>query len=150
MRTRKRAVQVYLNEKEYEKLEQLSRFSNINHSTVIRKLITGQEIRERPNMDFLSLVTEISHLGTNLNQIAYRANRMELTSEDLTEAKKILKDVQSKIRAAWRTWACWMVENRKHRTSSCPASGCRLSLWTASVPFVAIPSRSGRTLIWKR
>ena len=96
MRTRKRAVQVYLNEKEYEKLEQLSRFSNINHSTVIRKLITGQEIRERPNMDFLSLVTEISHLGTN---------RMELTSEDLTEAKNILKDVQSKIRAAWRTWA---------------------------------------------
>ena len=56
-------------------------------------------------MDFLSLVTEISHLGTNLNQIAYRANRMELTGEDLTEAKKILKDVQSKIRAAWRTWA---------------------------------------------
>ena len=105
MRTRNRAVQVYLNEKEYEKLEQLSRFSNINHSTVIRKLITGQEIRERPNMDFLSLVTEINHLGTNLNQIAYRANRMELTSEDLTEAKKILKDVQSKIRAAWRTWA---------------------------------------------
>ena len=105
MRTRKRAVQVYLNEKEYEKLEQLSRFSNINHSTVIRKLITGQEIRERPTMDFLSLVTEISHLGTNLNQIAYRANRMELTGEDLTEAKKILKDVQSKIRAAWRTWA---------------------------------------------
>ena len=105
MRTRNRAVQVYLNEKEYEKLEQLSRFSNINHSTVIRKLITGQEIRERPNMDFLSLVTEISHLGTNLNQIAYRANRMELTSEDLTEAKKILKDVESKIRTAWRTWA---------------------------------------------
>ena len=67
MRTRKRAVQVYLNEKEYEKLEQLSRFSNINHSTVIRKLITGQEIRERPNMDFLSLVTEISHLGTFRN-----------------------------------------------------------------------------------
>ena len=105
MRTRKRAVQVYLNEKEYEKLEQLSRFSNINHSTVIRKLITGQEIRERPNMDFLSLVPEIRHLGPNRTQSAYRANRMDLTSEDLTEAKKILKDVQSKIRAAWRTWA---------------------------------------------
>ena len=104
MRTRSRAVQVYLNEKEYEKLERLSEFSNINHSTVIRKLIMGKEIRERPNMDFLSLATEVNWLGTNLNQIAHRANLMHLTSDDLTEAKEILKDVQRKYRAAWRTW----------------------------------------------
>lgn len=104
MRTRNRAVQVYLNEKEYEKLEQLSRFSGNSHSSVIRKLILGKEIRERPNMDFLSLATELSHLGNNLNQIACRANRMGLTSEDLTEAKEILKDVERKYRAAWRTW----------------------------------------------
>ena len=105
MRTRNRAVQVYLNEKEYEKLEKLSQFSNINHSTVIRKLIMGKEIRERPNMDFLSLVTEVNWLGTNLNQIAHRANLMQLTSDDLAEAKEILKAVESRIRAAWRTWA---------------------------------------------
>lgn len=105
MRTRNRAVQVYLNETEYEKLERLSQFSNINHSTVIRKLIMGKEIRERPNMDFLSLATEVNWLGTNLNQIAHRANLMHLTSDDLTEAKEILKAVESRIRAAWRTWA---------------------------------------------
>ncbi len=96
---------MYLNETEYEKLERLSQFSNINHSTVIRKLIMGKEIRERPNMDFLSLATEVNWLGTNLNQIAHRANLMQLTSDDLTEAKEILKTVESRIRAAWRTWA---------------------------------------------
>ena len=56
-------------------------------------------------MDFLSLATEVNWLGTNLNQIAHRANLMHLTSDDLTEAKEILKAVESRIRAAWRTWA---------------------------------------------
>ena len=105
MRTRKRAVQVYLNEKEYEKLEQLSRFSNINHSTVIRKLITGQEIRERPNMDFLSLVTEISAIGNNLNQIARRANQMQVTTADLKEAKLLMREINDRMKAAGGDWA---------------------------------------------
>ena len=63
MRTRKRAVQVYLNEKEYEKLEQLSRFSGNSHSSVIRKLITGKEIRQRPDLNFRALAMEISAIG---------------------------------------------------------------------------------------
>ncbi len=90
MRTRKRAVQVYLNEKEHEKLEQLSRFSGNSHSAVIRKLITGKEIRQRPDLNFRALAMEISAIGNNLNQIARRANQMQVTTADLKEAKLLM------------------------------------------------------------
>ena len=105
MRTRKRAVQVYLNEKEYEKLEQLSRFSGNSHSAVIRKLITGKEIRQRPDLNFLALAMEISAIGNNLNQIACRANQMQVTTADLKEAKLLLREINDRMKAAGGDWA---------------------------------------------
>ena len=105
MRTRNRAVQVYLNEKEYEKLEQLSRFSGITHSTVIRKLITGKEIRQRPDLDFRALAYEISAIGNNLNQIARRANQMQLNTADLKEARALMREINDRMKAAGGDWA---------------------------------------------
>ena len=105
MRTRNRAVQVYLNEKEYEKLEQLSQFSGITHSTVIRKLITGKEIRQRPDLDFRALAYEISAIGNNLNQIARRANQMQLNTADLKEARALMREINDRMKAAGGDWA---------------------------------------------
>ena len=104
MRTRKRAVQVYLNEKEYEKLEQLSRFSGNSHSAVIRKLITGKEIRQRPDLNFRALAMEISAIGNNLNQIARRANQMQVTTADLKEAKLLMREINDRMKAAGGDW----------------------------------------------
>ncbi len=105
MRTRNRAVQVYLNEKEYEKLEQLSRFSGNSHSAVIRKLITGKEIRQRPDLNFRALAMEISAIGNNLNQIARRANQMQVTTADLKEAKLLMREINDRMKAAGGDWA---------------------------------------------
>ena len=105
MRTRNRAVQVYLNEIEYEKLEQLSRFSGNTHSAVIRKLITGKEIRQRPDLNFRALAMEISAIGNNLNQIARRANQMQVTTADLKEAKLLMREINDRMKAAGGDWA---------------------------------------------
>lgn len=106
MRTRKRTLQVYLNETEYEKLNALCKTSGLPRSTVIRKLITGTEIKQRVNADFMSLQHEIYRIGINLNQIAIKANQMQLNSADLQEANALMKQIERTL-ADWRRYWAW-------------------------------------------
>ena len=48
MRKREKAILCWLNEKEYEHLKKQAGTSGLTVSALIRKLIMGQEIRQRP------------------------------------------------------------------------------------------------------
>lgn len=94
-----------LNDEEYRKLTDLSKEAGITHSTVIRKLILGKEIKERPNIDFLELRQAVDHIGININQIAHWANANGgITPEQFEEAKKLLSDVKWLMKGWSKKW----------------------------------------------
>lgn len=75
MRERNLEFHIRFNDIEYDKLEEMSLKSKMTKSDVIRNLILEKEIKEKPGYEFYEVMKELSKIGVNLNQIAYRANK---------------------------------------------------------------------------
>ena len=73
-RTRNIHVGTRLNNAEYEALKTLCRRTGLGSTRLLRKLITGTEIREKPTPELRNLQRSVDRIGNNLNQIAHRAN----------------------------------------------------------------------------
>lgn len=82
MRERNLEFHIRLNDIEYDKLEEMSLKSKMTKSDVIRKLILEKEIKEKPGYEFYEVMKELSKIGVNLNQIAYRANKNNSIDKD--------------------------------------------------------------------
>lgn len=105
MRTRRKPIQIYLNESELKKLDELCKKSGLSYSGLIRNLITDKTIKERPDVDFLELRQAVDHIGININQIAHWANANGgITPEQFEEAKKLLSDVKWVMRGWSKKW----------------------------------------------
>lgn len=105
MRARRKPVQIYLNDSEWIKLEELSKKAGLSFSGLIRNLITGKTVKERPNVDFLELRQAVDHIGININQIAHWANANGgITPEQFEEAKKLLADVKWVMKGWSKKW----------------------------------------------
>ena len=57
-----------LNEEERERLERDAQRCGLTRNAYLRRLITGSEVRERPNQEIKALRTEIHQIGNNINQ----------------------------------------------------------------------------------
>ena len=98
MRNREYDMHLRLNETEYRKLGELAQKAGITRSVVLRKLIMGTEIKERPNFDFITLVSTIDHLCINVNQIAYHANAQGgITADEAAEAKRLVTEIRKRL-----------------------------------------------------
>ena len=73
-RTRNIHVGTRLNNAEYEALKTLCNRTGLGSTRLLRKLITGTEIREKPTLELRDLQRSVDRIGNNLNQIAHRAN----------------------------------------------------------------------------
>ena len=105
MRTRNIPIQVWINEEEFHHLDDITHKSGTSFSVVIRNLIMGQEIRERPNADFLVLARSFDKIGANINQIARKANAEDIASaDDLKEVKKLLREMCREMKDWKKTW----------------------------------------------
>lgn len=105
MRERNNELHLRLSDEEYRKLEWLSHTSGISFSQVIRKLIMGREIRQRPNADFAALVCSIDRLGNNINQIAKKANTNNAVSyADMKEVASTMRLIRAEIDAWKEKW----------------------------------------------
>ncbi len=94
-----------LNEAEYRKLGELAQKAGITRSVVLRKMIVGTEIKERPNVDFIDLVSTIDHLCINVNQIAHHANvQGGITSEEAAEAKRLVTEISKRLYGKKEIW----------------------------------------------
>ena len=98
MRNREYDMHLRLNETEYRKLGELAQKAGITRSVVLRKMIMGTEIKERPNVDFITLVSTIDHLCINVNQIAHHANAQGgITAEEAAEAKRLVTEIRKRL-----------------------------------------------------
>ncbi|MCR5610338.1 MAG: MobC family plasmid mobilization relaxosome protein [Clostridiales bacterium] len=94
-----------LSDEEYRALAEMAKRAGVSHSTLLRKLIMGKEIKERPNVDFIDLRQSIDHIGININQIAHWANANGgITPEQFEEAKKLLAEVKWIIKGWAKKW----------------------------------------------
>lgn len=66
---------------------------------LIRALIMGQEIRQRPPAEMPELLRQMSAIGNNINQIAKVANSSKFVrQEDIKEIQKMQSDLWKAVR----------------------------------------------------
>lgn len=63
-----------LNEVENDKLISDCKKSNLSYGEYFRKLLMEEQIKEKPGIEFYEVMKQLSKIGVNLNQIAYKAN----------------------------------------------------------------------------
>ena len=88
-----------LNEKEFAHLKKQAEASGLTASALIRKLIMGQEIHQRPPAEMPELLRQMSAMGNNINQIAKVANSSKFVrQEDIKEIQKMQSDLWKAVR----------------------------------------------------
>lgn len=84
-------LEVRLSQEEYEKIQSDMQKCNLTQSRYLRALIMKREIRERLPIDYYHLLTEVSRIGNNLNQIARIANQQPDASPDLAQTLVLIQ-----------------------------------------------------------
>ena len=74
MRKRGIRVQVWLNEEENSKLHNSAKKTGLSQESYLRVLINGYIPKDRPPLDYYAMMRELHAIGSNLNQIAAKAN----------------------------------------------------------------------------
>ena len=76
MRTRTNLIQVWLNDKELEKLNTFTRKSGLTRAAYVRHLLAGLQPRDLPPPDFRPMMRQLYACGNSLNQIARKAHAL--------------------------------------------------------------------------
>lgn len=101
MPNRKRNIQLSIRLTEKEKnlfLQKMQLTGSKNISHFIRKCVLEKEIYEIDCTPFLELNWEISKIGTNINQIAKKANTTsKIELEDIEKIKKDIVSIEKKV-----------------------------------------------------
>ena len=101
MRTHNIKFSLWLNEKEYIKLEKLAKTTGFKKAPLIRNLIMGCEVKPHPPEQLPKLLRELSAIGNNINQIARVANSTgEINYQGLNEIQTLLRNI-------WRNLKGW-------------------------------------------
>lgn len=83
MRKRNKDIKIRLNNEEYKVLEKHLAKTELSREAYIRLLINEQIPIESPPLAYYELINQLRKIGTNLNQIAYRANALnKIETED--------------------------------------------------------------------
>ena len=85
MRNRNIRKDIMLNEIENEKLILDCKKANISYGEYFRKLLMEKEVKEKPGREFYEVMKQLSKIGVNLNQIAYKANSTNKIDKDYYE-----------------------------------------------------------------
>lgn len=98
MRTRKHPVQVYLDETEWENFRRNVFRTGLSQSDYLRKIIRGITPREKMPADFYTMKKELYKIGTNLNQIARKAHKLDVIDvqrydEAVRELEKLIQEI---------------------------------------------------------
>lgn len=101
MRKRGVRAQVWLNEEENTKLHNNAKKAGLSRESYLRSLINGYVPRELPHLDYFTMIRELHAIGSNLNQLAAKANATGHIDKMMFqyEANRLRKAVQDIIEA---------------------------------------------------
>ena len=107
-------LHIRLSEDELDDLNKKVKLSGLSKSTLVRILIKGYEPREKPDERFYEAIKELNAIGNNLNQLSYKANRLNFIDKDeykkqaeqlakfeLKIEQEFLLPTKSKMRYKW-------------------------------------------------
>lgn len=102
MRKRSIRAQVWLNEEENTKLQNNSKKAGLSRESYIRTLINGFLPKAIPPPDYYSMMKELHAIGSNLNQIAARANSIghidrTVFQNEANRLRKAVLDIQAAV-----------------------------------------------------
>lgn len=78
MRSRQHQINVYLSDEENEKLRSLANATGYSMSGVLRAMLDSYQLKKRPTDELIEFNRQLLLIGTNLNQIAAKANSLGL------------------------------------------------------------------------
>lgn len=101
MRKRGIRTQVWLNEEENTKLHTNAKKAGLSQESYLRSLINGYVPKELPPPDYFSMTRELHAIGSNLNQLAAKANATGHIDKAVFqyEANRLRKAIQDIIEA---------------------------------------------------
>ena len=82
-----------LTPQERAKLEADARRCGLTKSALLRRMISGLEVKARPSQELRELRTEIHRIGVNINQLARSVNAGIATAEDAKYSLHLLEQV---------------------------------------------------------
>ena len=95
---RKRNVQILfrLNEEEADYLYDLVKRSGRSKEALLRSMVKGYRLCEKPDPEFYQIMRELSAIGNNINQIAHTVNGQKYAAGSQIDQAAAL------VRRAWR------------------------------------------------
>lgn len=69
-------VSVRFSDEELDMAKRKAKKAGMNFTVFIRAAVTSAKIKEAPPADFYELIREVRKVGTNLNQLAAKANSL--------------------------------------------------------------------------
>jgi len=100
-RSRKRSEEIkfFVTPKEKDELDARVKKTGLSRSEFLRRAFKGAVIREKPQAEVTDLLTQLSHLGNNVNQIAHQENSgHRFSMEFLYDLKNEIYDLITEIR----------------------------------------------------
>ena len=91
-RKRNHRVHVYLNDEEFQQLNIMVAYTNKSREAVLRELIMGLTVKEKPPVEYGEIVRELRRIGSNVNQLTTTLHAHGFVDEPELEA--IGKDVR--------------------------------------------------------
>ena len=101
LRNRPNQILFYLNDKELKILNQRVAKTGLSREAYLRSLIANTVPKEQPPMDFYDVMRELRQISINMNQIALKANTLNLI--DAPFYSDCHKNLQSAIGKIMRT-----------------------------------------------
>ena len=94
IRKRSHDLHLRLNDDELEKLNVAVSKTGLSREAYLRKLIAGQQPKELPPPDFRPMMRQLYYCGNNLNQIARKANALNMIdAQHYEETVKLFRKV---------------------------------------------------------
>ena len=94
--------QFWMNESEDRQLKRKAKMTLLTEAALIRMLIAGYEPRQAPGKEFYECMNQMTRIGTNINQIAAKANAMNLIDTvkywaNVSDLQKAIGEIMEEI-----------------------------------------------------
>ena len=95
-------IKIRLNRKEMDLLNKKVKRSGLSRENYLRHLVNGVVPRDEPPSDYYAMMNQLYRIGTNLNQIAFKANALNVIDADkyaqaYAEYEKTVKEITEAV-----------------------------------------------------
>lgn len=102
MRKRDIRTQVWLHAAERQRLRDNAKRTGLSQESYLRSLINGYVPKELPSIDFYNMIRELRAIGSNINQLAIKANTTGYVDEagferESAHLRKAILEIQKAI-----------------------------------------------------